>query len=252
MKELNIIKVRHETGREIQFIQFDKLAIGQILERGEDPKLHYAFQTHLETKTEYIKLDELLRELGFEEIERTPVPNELDEDFNELHFTVQDIGSYWGYAYEFANLTIVASHDGVFAFGGPDIDDALSRHLDERYVFFKDETIDIPNDEAAELAFRYTNFEYKYFHWLRGPGEMYDNDDHLTRLSEVMDTHDSLPEGMAESINDHLEESRSFSELQADAELYEAIVREGEALQADYMQMAMEQTEQSAPELEGL
>ena len=243
MNEINLVTVRHADGREIQYVQFDKLAIGQILNERRDSEIHYAFQTHPDTRTEYIKLDALLRELEFVEVARTQMPFALGENFNELHFCVHEICTAGNYtAYEFENIIIIAGEGEMRVFTNCRINEAVSEYFEEDCDLEEDFSIDIPDDAAATFAFRLVNAEYNFSDEIRAPGEMLDDDNHGDRLQNVADIYDASKNGkLMRYITSTIDSISSFADdLSLEKEIAMAM-RELETLKSDYLRFIDEQ-----------
>jgi hypothetical protein len=203
MKELNLITARHADGREVQFAQFDKIAIGRPLTSGEPAILHFAFRTHPDTATEYIKLDALLRELGFEEIERITVSIEHIKNFNELLFDL-----YKAYSedaectvFEFERVTIVAADDGIQVCIDCEMSEILGMYFYDDYDVYECFDIDLAPNETTALALRFVDLENTLHNWLRDTGEVFEDDDHAALLVQAMAIVDAIASG---EIGDHI------------------------------------------------
>jgi len=237
MSEINLITVRHADGREIQYVQFDKLAIGQVLNEGKESEIHYAFQTHIDTRTEYIKLDALLRELGFVEVARTQVPFEFGEKFNELNFLTYEISTlkerYTAYA--FKNIVVITGDNGMSVHTNIRVDEVFYKWFGYSFDSHVKVHTNIPNDAATALAFRIIDMEYKFYDKMRAPGEEFDIECHEGRLQEVINMRQSIIDG---SLNINLMRLSSafdsFLEEYPDLEYLAQVTQIAEVLQELY------------------
>jgi len=245
MNELNLITVRHADGREIQYVQFDKLAIGQVLNESKVSEIHYPFQTHLDTSTEYIKLDALLRELGFAEIAREQIPFDFGEGFYELSFYTYEVSTStkWYTAYAFENIVVVANDSKMSVHTNITVNEVFYKWFGYGFDSHIESRTNIPNDAATALAFKLVDMEHKYYDKTRAPGEELDNDYHERRLRDVARMREELLTG---GIVEYLNDLKNRVGMYADTDDSTALIRKIEAFLTDYLRYMSEQQQKLA------
>ena len=251
MNEINLVTVRNDDGREIQYVQFDKLAIKQVLNERKDSEIHYAFQTHPDTRTEYIKLDALLHELGYAEVARTQIPFTFSENFNELSFFTYEVStsSKWYMAYAFENIAIIASDSEMSVHTNIEVNEVFYKWFGYGFDSHVESRTYMPNDAATTLAFRIVDMEYKFYDKMRAPGEMFEIEYHEGRLQDAINMRQSIIDGSFNQNSMRLKRMcDSFAGEYPDLE-YLAQVTHGVEILQDHYARFLEYQQQKLTEL---